>query len=203
MSARGPRGEGSTARADIVAAARTLFTAAAYDRVSMRAIARQAGVDPALVRHYFASKGDLFVEAMRPIAADDAILRRLIDSPRERLGEALVDTFLLLWDDPVRGLQLRSILANSMSAPEVMQSIRTILMADVLLRITGEPFGRDSPRASAAASQMIGLAFGRYVVGLPALVDASRDELVALFAPTFQRYLAGPIDGLPGDLRAP
>jgi len=162
----------------------------------MRAIAREAGVDPALVRHYFSSKGELFVEAMRPVAADDAILRRLIETPRERIGEALVDTFLLLWDDPVRGPQLRSILANALITPEVMMSIRTVLMGDVLLRITGEPFGPDSPRASAAASQMIGLAIGRYVVDLPALVHASRDELVGLFAPTFQRYLAGPIEGL-------
>ena len=196
MSPRGPRGEGSTARADIVAGARTLFTGAPFDRVSMRAIAREAGVDPALVRHYFSSKGELFVEALRPVPADDPVISRLIDSPRERLGEALVDTFLLLWDDPVRGPQLRSILASALTTPEVMQSLRNVLMGDILLRITGESIGPESPRASATASQMIGLAIARYVVELPTLVHATRDELVALYAPTFQRYLTEPIDGV-------
>ena len=190
--ARGPRGGGADTRADILAAAAGAFAAHGYAGASMRAIARDAGVDPALVRHYFASKSELFIEAMRPLRADDATVTALQEVPAEERGEALVRLVLSLWDDPVIGARLRAILASVAAVDDVGAAFAQVMMRDVLMRVVRSDHAEE--RAAACATQVAGLAMGRYVLRVPALAHASVDRLAALYGPTFHRYLEGELD---------
>jgi AcrR family transcriptional regulator len=101
MRPRGRRPAGSDTRAEIVAAARTEFAEAGYAAASIRSIARRAEVDPALVHHYFDGKPALFGEVLDFPVNPEVLLRRLHETPREKLGSALVATFLDVWDDGI------------------------------------------------------------------------------------------------------
>lgn len=189
---RGPRGGGADTRGDILAAAAEAFADQGYAAASLRGIARDAGVDPALVRHYFGSKADLFIEAMRPLRADDAAVTALLAAPREELGERFVRLALSLWDDPVIGARLRAILASVAAVDDVGAAFAQVMMRDVLMRLVRPDHAED--RAAACATQIAGLAMGRYVIRVPSLTHASADRIAALYGPTFQRYLDGDLD---------
>jgi len=190
---RGPRGGDSDTRGDIVAAATRVFGEKGYAASSVRGIARAAGVDPALVRHYFPAKSDLFVEVMRPLAENDERVVALLALPRERLGDGLLRLALDLWEDPVTGARMRAVLASAVSTQEVGAAMAGVMMRDLVLRLVRED--RAPERAAACATQLTGLALGRYVLEVPALATASRDTLSALYAPTLQRYLDGDLSG--------
>ncbi len=94
---RGRRPGPTETREKILAEARDLFAEKGYDGASLRAIARAAGVDPALVHHFFGNKEGVFIEAMRFPVDPSVVLPRIMGAPRDRLGEALVRTFLDVW----------------------------------------------------------------------------------------------------------
>ncbi|WP_062200230.1 TetR/AcrR family transcriptional regulator [Demequina salsinemoris] len=188
---RGPRGAGSDTRAEILAAAANVFVRDGYS-ASMRAVARAAGVDPALVRHWFGSKLELFVTALRPAERDDPRLARLIEVPEDELGAALVDQFLRLWDDPVDGVRMRTVLRTAIAFDEVADAVRGVMMNDVMLQVLlARGYDEDDAllRASLVGSQMIGLAVARHLLGFSRLEEAPRADLVAIYGPTVQRYL--------------
>ncbi|SEJ09442.1 TetR/AcrR family transcriptional regulator [Demequina mangrovi] len=194
---RGPRGGDADTRGDILAAAARIFGDKGYAASSLRAIARDAGVDPALVRHYFGTKQELFIEVMRPLERDDARVAALASLPPERRGDALLRLALSLWEDPVASVRLRAVLASAVSAAEVGPTMASMMLRDLLLQLVRED--RALERAAACATQLTGLAFGRYVLAIPTLAEASVDELSAIYAPTLQRYLDGDLDApLPG-----
>ncbi|WP_062305762.1 TetR/AcrR family transcriptional regulator [Demequina subtropica] len=192
---RGPRGPGADTRGDILAAAAEVFGDKGYAASSLREIARAAGVDPALVRHYFGTKQDLFVAVMRPLESDDARVVDLASLPRERLGEGLLRLALSLWEDPVANVRLRAVLASAVSTAEVGPAMATVMQRDLLRRIVRKD--QADARAAACATQITGLALGRYVLAIPALADATVDELCAVYAPTLQRYLDGDLAEAP------
>ncbi len=190
---RGPRGAGADTRAEILSAAANVFIRDGYSS-SMRAIARAANVDPAMVRHWFGSKTQLFVESLRPVQRDDPRLVRLSTVPVEELGATIVAQFLALWDDPVDGVRLRTILRTAIAFDEVAEAMRGVLFDEVLLQVLlnrGYEEGDARLRASLTASQMIGLAVARHILGFATLEEASREQLVRLYGPTLQRYLTG------------
>lgn len=192
---RGPRGAGTDTRGDIVAAAAAVFMRDGYAGTSMRAIAREASVDPAMVRHWFDSKVELFVAALRPAERDDPRLVALAALPPTYLGEALVRIFSSLWDDPVQGPRLATILRAAVADEDVAEAVRGVIIADVLEQVLEGhpeiPASERALRASLAASQMIGLAAARHLLGFAALESADLDTLVAAYGPTLQRYLTG------------
>ncbi len=63
-AAAGRRPGNADTRGEIIEAAKRVFAAKGYDGASLRAVAREAEVDPALVHHYFDGKASLFVAAM-------------------------------------------------------------------------------------------------------------------------------------------
>jgi AcrR family transcriptional regulator len=194
--ARGPRGAGVDTRAEILAAAVTVFSEHGFDGTSLRAIAREAGVDPGLIRHYFDSKADLFVAALRPIPPGDPRLTALLEGDPDTAGERLITTFLTLWDDPELQPQLRAILVSALSSPEVADSMAALLLGELLAGLTRSIGGDNLPmRASACASQLAGLALARYVLRFEPIASAPPAQVVALYGPTLQRYLTGAIGG--------
>lgn len=187
---RGRRPAGSDARADILAAARAEFAAQGYDATSLRAVARRAGVDPALVHHYFDDKATLFATAQHlpvsPASAADALLA----GPAEELGERIVRFFLATWDAPEGRERIVALLRSASTHEDAARTLREFLAREVFGRVVAA-LGADRPdvRGSLVATQLLGLAMARYVLRMPAVADASADELVAWVAPSVQRYL--------------
>ena len=187
---RGRRPAGEDTRSAILDAARTEFSARGYDASSLRAIARLAEVDPALVHHYFDGKAGLFVESMSLPVNPALLIDRILAGPRQNVGEALVRTFFEIWDSPKGRERLVALLRSALSNDDAARMLREFMTREVFGKVAvamGVP--RPHLRAGMAAAQMIGLAMMRYVIGFEPLVRASPDELVALAAPTLQRYL--------------
>jgi AcrR family transcriptional regulator len=184
----------SATRGAILAAARAAFADRGYDAVSMRAVARDAGVDPALVHRFHGSKEQLFIAAMQlPVSPSELVRSVLADGPG-RLGERLVRRFLELYDDPLAREPFLALLRGAVTNERAAALLREFVGREVLGRLAAAA-SPDAPelRAALAGSQMVGLAMARYIVGVTPLARAERETLVAAVAPTLQRYLTGPL----------
>lgn len=190
MSPRGRRPAGEDARAQIVEAARAELAAKGYDGTSLRGVARAAGVDPALVHHYFDGKTAVFAAAMEVPFDPRVVVDRILDVPDDRLGESLVRGFLHVWDNPEGRERIAALLRSAATHDDPMTLLRQFLLHEVFGRVAARVGPQDlERRAALVATQMIGLAFARYVAGLPRVADAEPDELVAAVGPVIQRYL--------------
>ncbi|GGX54654.1 TetR/AcrR family transcriptional regulator [Streptomyces fructofermentans] len=178
-----PRRSDAT-RATILAAARERFAADGYERATIRAIARDARIDPSMVMRYYGNKEGLFA------AAIDIDLRLPVPDtvPREDVGRVFVEHFLDVWErNEVLTALLRVGVTNAAGA-ERMQGIFKQQLMPVALRVCPDP--EQAPaRAALVSSQMLGMALTRYVLRFPPAVDLHRDEIAAWLAPTVQRYL--------------
>ncbi|MFG3604074.1 TetR/AcrR family transcriptional regulator [Micromonospora chersina] len=187
MTDTAPRARRSDAtRAAILRAARERFAADGYERATIRAIAAEARIDPSMVMRYYGSKEGLFAAA----AEFDLRLPDLAAVPPDRLGETLVRHFLRRWEgDETLAALLRAASTN----PGAAERMRLLFADQLAAAVAG--FGADpastARRAGLVASQTLGLAFTRYIVRLPPVVEMTPDELVAWVAPTLQRYLTG------------
>jgi AcrR family transcriptional regulator len=185
----------------VLAAARTAFAERGYDGASIRAIATAAGVDPALVHHYFGTKEKLFLAAVQAPADPAELLPEVLGTPADQRGAAVVRMVLRVWDGPAQhaGLALvRSAVASEWTA----RLLREFLVARVIRRVIGSldmPVAEREVRGALVASQVVGLVMVRYVLRLEPLASASREDVVAAVGPTLQRYLTGDVD-LPGGL---
>ena len=190
MSPRGRRPAGEDARAQIVEAARAELAAKGYDGTSLRGVARAAGVDPALVHHYFDGKTAVFAAAMEVPFDPRVVVDRILDVPDDRLGESLVRGFLHVWDNPEGRERIAALLRSAATHDDPMTLLRQFLLHEVFGRVAARVGPQDlERRAALVATQMIGLAFARYVGRLPGVADAEPDELVAAVGPVIQRYL--------------
>ncbi|HEY3686721.1 MAG TPA: TetR family transcriptional regulator [Streptosporangiaceae bacterium] len=191
MARPGRRPGPTETREAILTAARELFGERGYDGATIRAIAGQAGVDPALVHHFFGNKEQVFVAAMAvPFNPAEAI-PRVLEGPQEEFGERLVRFFLSVWDAPdsrsaFLGL-VRSAMTNDQAAAMFREFLRQALLGRVAATLGVSPL-----RAEAAMSHMIGVVLLRYVLRVEPLATLDEEELVRLIAPSIQRYLAGP-----------
>ena len=193
----GRRAGASITRDAILEAARDAFARDGFDGTSIRAVARAAGVDPALVHHFFSSKEDLFLAAVAVPVNPEALLAPLLAGGRENLGEGLARLFLGLWEyDPLR-LQLVAMLRSSLASEAGGALLREFVSRQLAGRLAQ---ALDLPqarlRATLAGSQLVGLAMVRYIVGVEPLASASVETVVSAIAPTLQRYLTGPIESL-------
>lgn len=195
LRARSGRRRGAPdTKGEILAAAREVFGERGYDGASVRAIAAAAGVDPALVHHYFGTKEKLFLVAME-IPFDPAVIADAIadDSSDAGVGERAMRTFLSVWGQPSGRAPmlalLRSALQHETAARLLRQFVTRALLGRVLVAFEGVPDG--ALRAEAMVSHMIGIAIIRYVVKLEPMASVSDEELVALVAPVLQRYYDG------------
>ncbi|MEU7675662.1 TetR family transcriptional regulator [Micromonospora taraxaci] len=182
-------------REAILDAARTTFAERGFDSASIRAIAGTAGVDPALVHHYFGSKDQLFLTAMNFPVNPAQLVPTVLAGDRDGAGERLVRTFLGVWDSPAGSAAqalLRSAVSNEWTARLLREFVTTQVLRRVLEQLDVDP-AQLPLRASLVATQMIGLAMMRYVVRLEPVASAAPETLVAAIGPTIQRYLTGPL----------
>jgi AcrR family transcriptional regulator len=183
----------STTREAIARAARAQFSELGYDRTTIRGVARQAGVDAALVLRFYGSKDALFREVMAlPPAAAEA-LERIADGPRETVGRRLAELIVGLLETPETRAIILGRIRSASSHPEAAALVRETVTRDVR-RLT-EALSDDEPdvRAVLAGTHVVGLAFARYVVLVEPLASMPAADVVEYAAPTFQRYLVGPL----------
>jgi AcrR family transcriptional regulator len=177
-------------RGAIIDAARAEFAARGYDATSMRAVARAAEVDPALVHHYFDGKDALFHAVLDlPFSPRDEI-RAALDVPRAGLGAAVVGLVLRVWDDPVRQPTLLALIRSSTTTQSATDLLRDGLLR-VLLREIADVSGIDQAeeRLPFVATQTIGLIFARYVLRVEPLASMPAGAVVERIGPVIQHYL--------------
>jgi AcrR family transcriptional regulator len=177
----------------ILAAARSAFAEKGYDGASIRAIATGAGVDPALVHHYFGTKDKLFLAAMNAPIDPGEIIPDVLAGDPDGLGERLVSMFLTVWDSPA-GTAGVGLLRSALSSDWTARLFREFVVTQVLRRVMAAvPMRPDEAplRVSLVASQLAGLAMVRYVIKVEPLASAPREVLVAAIGPTVQRYVFG------------
>lgn len=192
MSPRsGRRRSGADTRQLILDQASTAFSERGYDSTSLREIARLARVDPALVTHYFGSKGRLFAALMRLPDNLSAQVALLASGPAVDRGDRLVRFFLTLWEDDVTRQSLLAMFRSAVSNPQAADSLRGFI-SDALLGPLATALDLPDPRlrAALAGSQLVGVAMVRYIVGVEPLASADSETVVAWIAPTLQRYLS-------------
>jgi AcrR family transcriptional regulator len=202
-----PRGRRRTGEADareqIVAAASREFLAHGYDAASMRAIARRADVDPALVHHYFADKAELFAESVSVPIRPDQIIREVLRGPRDAIGVNLVTAALTAMESGKARERVISLIRTALGHDFAATMLRQFLVREVLRRIADELGVDDGElRATAMASQLVGLFLVRYGVRIEPLASASIPEVAARIGPAIQWHLTGypqPLDPQPLD----
>ena len=184
-------GEAGT-RNRIADAARRLFAERGFDRTSVRAVAAEAGVDPALVHHYFGTKQRLFIEAVDfPIDAVSAIETLSVGDVNEA-GERLVRFALRLWDDPAVLPRLLGVLRSAVTDEEAAKLLGVLFTRQGPVQLV-RVLGADQPdlRAELVGTQLVGLAVARHVLRVEPLASADHETIVAAVGPTMQRYLTG------------
>lgn len=189
MNRSGRRPGTSQTRDEILAVARGRFADRGYDATSLRAIASESEVDPALVIHYFGSKESLFVEAMGMPAELPALFRRLAGlEARDRIA-TLVRGYLRFADSDDSRNAIIALVRSAVSSEKAAAMLREFLTAELLPVVAGlsaEPDAR--LRASLVAAQLIGIATLRHVVKLEPLAQAAPDEIVSLVVPVLEGY---------------
>ncbi|MFI5678093.1 TetR/AcrR family transcriptional regulator [Streptomyces cellulosae] len=171
----------------ILAAARERFAADGYERATIRAIAKDAAIDPSMVMRYFGNKEGLFAAAV----AVDLKLPDLRSLPRQEVGRALVNHFLDMWEENEVLTALLRVGVTNQDGARRMQGIFRDQLLPVARQVCPDP--EQAPaRAALVATQLLGLALTRYVLRFPPTVGLAREEAVAWLGPTVQRYLTAP-----------
>jgi AcrR family transcriptional regulator len=190
----GRRTGSSGSREAILDAARHLFAERGYDGASLRSIAAEAGVDAALVVHFFGSKAGLLTASVRWPFDPDIEIERVLEAGDQHTGEALTRLFVTTWDELGERNPIITLLRSATTEPEAAALTREFMSRRLLEPLLSR-LGSDQPRlrADLVASQLIGLGLTRYILRLQPLADASADSVVAAIAPTIQRYLTGTV----------
>ena len=190
----------SDTRDRILECARELFARNGITNTSIRAIAAGAGVDPALVHHYFGTKTQLFAAAIEIPIDPMSIIGPLKEVPVDQLGHALPALLLPLWDSELgKGFvaTLRSILAGS-DVSMVRSFLQDLIAVEVGGRVDDPP-GSGRVRVQFVASQLVGIVMARYILELEPFKSLPVDQIVDTVAPNLQRYLTGELPQLSGD----
>jgi AcrR family transcriptional regulator len=172
-------------KAVILVAARERFGTAGFQAATIRGIAADAGVDPAMVMRYFGNKDKLFAAA----AEFDLRFPSFASVDPAQLGRSLVRHFLERWEDEALVILLRSSATNAEAAQRMQEIFGTQLQP---LVASVAPAGESGVRAGLIATQILGMALCRFVLRLPPVVGMSRDDVVDWVGPTIQRYLGVP-----------
>lgn len=175
-------------RTAILAAAREQFAQHPYDRASVRAIAAQAQIDPAMVLRYFTNKETLFAT----VVDIDLQLPDLRTVDTDSRGEVLLRHFLTMWEGEEKQDALPILLRSAVTHEAAAARLREVYVRQLrgmVANVVPEP--EAARRASLIGSQLLGVALTRYVLRLPDMADRDPDDLVADLAPTLQRYLTG------------
>jgi len=190
---RGRRQGEPVSRDAVLSAAKERFATEGYEKTTLRAIARDAHVDPSMVLYLFGSKEELFRESLRLIVDPEVLVAALTGATDDEpdIGTRMVRTYLRIWETPDTAATVRAMLQSATSNSHAHDAFRGFMQNYVLTAVSGVLGGGEQARlrATLAASQLVGTALLRYVIEVPPLATLPVEEVVALIAPTVTRYL--------------
>ncbi|MFG1708353.1 TetR family transcriptional regulator [Nonomuraea sp. M3C6] len=175
----------------ILQAAIASFLTQGYGGTTIRGVAREAGVDPALVMHFFGNKDGLFEAAIKG-SMPVALMVEAVEGGEEHLGERLSRRYLEIWEDPVHGQRMAAVLHAAAATPAAADLLKELMRRELLGPIARRLSGDHAEtRALLAASQLLGVALLRYVLKVDPLASMPAHLVAAVVAPNLQRYLTG------------
>jgi AcrR family transcriptional regulator len=177
--------DGEVTRSTILATARSQFGKHGFERTTIRSVASEAGVDPALVMHYFGSKAELFAAASR----FDISFPDLSDVAPERIAEVLLPLFIEVWGPDGPFLPLLRAAATNRTAADALLQVFVDQVAPALAAVAPD---HAAERAGLVGSQLLGLAVARYILGVPPLVGMDDAQLIEWLRPVLAHYLTDP-----------
>ncbi len=200
-AAAGRRPGNADTRGEIVEAAKRVFAAKGYDGASLRAVAREARVDPALVHHYFDGKASLFVAAMA-LPFDPRTVQKQehsgVSTSSTTPGTMVITGFLTMWDRAEgTGSSFAACVAGMAASASVADAMREFVAERVWENSPvneGESEAVTHQRRALVSSQLMGLAFTRYILRVPPVSTATPADIARWAGPTLDRYMVGPID---------
>lgn len=187
-------------RAAILSEARTAFAARGFAGATVRSIAAAAGVDPAMIHHYFGTKEKLFLATVDVEVEPSAVIRAIAGGPRESIGIRLAATVLGLWESPAAA-PLQAVLRSAVSEPAMARMLREFIAGQIVSRILREigcPAAELGRRGALVVSQIAGVLVGRHLLALEPLASTPLDKLIPDIGATLQRYLTGPLESASG-----
>jgi AcrR family transcriptional regulator len=192
---RGRRPAGADTKSALVEAAKEVFTEQGYEGATVRAIAKRAGVDPAMVNHWFGGKEGLFAKAVLQLPIDPAtIVAEVTSGDISSVGERVVRRFLTVWDSTGGG-QFAALIRSVAGHEMAVEGLRDLFITHIFKKVTDYAAADGDPmfRANLVAAQLIGLGMVRYVARFDPLAKTDIETVVAAVGPTIQRYLTGEV----------
>ena len=182
----------SSSRDDILKAARKLFAKHGYQGATMRAIAKEADVDPSLIVHFFGNKVNLLTEAIEWPFDPEVAMPMLLEDGRRNVGRRLAELAIRTWDEEGTRHPVFTLLRAGLTEPEAAEMLRNFMLQRLYAPLM-KRLGSDKPelRAGLAVSQIIGVGMGRYVLEFDGLANAKSEDVIDWLAPVLQRYLTG------------
>jgi AcrR family transcriptional regulator len=192
MARTGRRRGGGDTRQAIAEAARRQFAYRGYEAATIRSIATEAGVDPALVMHFYGSKEALFAEVVQwPFDPDEAVADLLVGK-RSAVGERLARLFVTTWDAEAGRNPIVALLRTALSQESAARLFRDFLSTRFFGPLAeGLRIDRPELRTSLASSQLVGLGIIRYVMRFEPLASMDSEAVIAVLGPALQRHLTG------------
>jgi len=194
---RGRRPGSVSTRQAVLEAARVRFAGEGFAAATIRRIAADAGVDASQVMQFFGSKDDLFAAVMAIPAAAIRRFDTVFEGPDEHLGERVVRAYLAAWEGPAEESEplmamLRAAIVKEGASAQLRDFIQSRLLRGTTSR--GGRGGKDAMlRAGLASAMLVGVITSRRVIGVPVLVAADTERIVATLAPAIQQVLLGPV----------
>ena len=193
---RGRRPGNVDTRAEITAAALRLFSTEGYDKVSLRAVAREAGVDPALIHHYFENKAELFTLAVIAVPVEDApaAVVRIMEGPRKTIGERTIDVVMETFERPGASERFSALLRSAMTSHAPRHPLSEFMAREIFAKVAyaAGNTGDAALRGQLAMMALVGYVMSRDVMHFPALVAQRRPDMVTQLGRTMQGYLVDP-----------
>ncbi len=163
----------------------------------MRSIAADAGVDPALIHHYFGTKLDLFREVVQLPVDPGVVLQPLREVPVDELGVAIPRLIVALWDSDL-GANVLAVFRSALAGAD--DGLVRVFFREVLVNIIAErvdnPVGSGVLRAEFAITQMAGILVGRYILAIEPLASLTSEQIALTVGPNIQRYLTGELPSI-------
>jgi AcrR family transcriptional regulator len=191
MARTGRRPGQTETREHILAAARNQFGARGYDGTTIRGIAAEAGVNPALIHHFFGTKDQVFVAALNLPVDPSTVVATLLEGPRTQVGPRILRMFLGLWENPETRTSFLALVRSVSTNDQAADMLRQFIERAVLARVA-EALDVPKLRLTGMVSQVMGIAMTRYIIKVEPIASASTEELVAMIGPVIQHYIDTP-----------
>ena len=107
------------------------------------------------------------------------VLRAALAGDLATLGPRALRAMITTWDDPASGRPLQTVLRGAAADPALATVVRGGLQTELIDTLAARLGGADARiRAGLFASQVAGVIFSRYILGLEPMASLGVDEIV-------------------------